>query len=100
MTPDDSVATWSATKLAAAIRSGELTSRDLLELYLDRIERLNPPVNAVVTLDAERARAEADRADAEAARGASGAARCTGCRSRSRTRSRWRGSAPPAARSS
>ncbi len=68
MTPDDRVATWSATKLAAAIRSRELTSRDLLELYLDRIARLNPPVNAVVTLDAERARAEADRADAEAAR--------------------------------
>lgn len=69
MTADDAVATWSATKLEAAIRDRELTSRDLLELYVDRIERLNPAINAVVTLDLARARAEADRADDEAARG-------------------------------
>lgn len=69
MTANDGVATWSATQLEAAIRSRELTSRDLLELYVDRIERLNPPINAVVTLDLERARADADRADEEAARG-------------------------------
>jgi amidase len=66
---DQSVATWTATRLAAAIRAGELSSRELLELYLDRVERLNPPINAVVTLDADRAREEADRADQEAARG-------------------------------
>jgi amidase len=65
---DQSIATGSATELAAGIRNRELSSRDLLELYLDRIERLNPPINAVVTLDADRARAEADRADEEAAR--------------------------------
>jgi amidase len=68
-TRDQATATWSATKLAAAIRAGELSSRELLELYLDRIERLDPPINAVVTLDVERARAEADRADDEARRG-------------------------------
>lgn len=66
---DDSVATWPAGRQAAAIRAGELTSRALLELFVDRIERLNPAVNAVVTLDLDRARAEADRADAEATRG-------------------------------
>lgn len=66
---DDSVATWPAHRLAAAIRTGDLSSRDLLELYLDRVERLDPGLNAVVTLDADRARAEADRADADAARG-------------------------------
>jgi amidase len=69
MTPSDATATSSAVRLAAAIRSGALTSRDLLEQYLERIERLNPGVNAVVTLDPERARAEASRADDEAARG-------------------------------
>jgi amidase len=66
---DDSVATLPAVELAAGIRSGRFTSRELLELYLDRIDRLNPPVNAVVTLDAERARAAADAADAALANG-------------------------------
>jgi amidase len=66
---DEAVATWTATRLAAAIRERELSSRDLLELYADRIERLNPPINAVVTLDLERARADATRADEEAERG-------------------------------
>jgi amidase len=66
---DESVATRSATTLAGAIRRGEMTSRDLLELYLDRIERLDGPVNAVVTLDADRARIAADAADAAVSRG-------------------------------
>ncbi len=60
---DQSVATWPATKLAAAIRTGDLSSRDLLECYLDRIDRLGREVNAVVTLDADRARAAAAAAD-------------------------------------
>ncbi len=67
---DDGLATKSATELAALIRAGELSSRELLAGYLDRIERLGAPVNAVVTLDAERATAEAQRADDDAARGA------------------------------
>ncbi|HEY3832336.1 MAG TPA: amidase family protein [Acidimicrobiia bacterium] len=65
----DGIATRSATVLAAAIRSGEISSRELLDGYLDRIDRLGPPVNAVVTIDAERARAEAAQADDAAARG-------------------------------
>ena len=65
---DDAWATRSATEQAQAIRATEITSRELLELYLDRIERLDPAINAVVTLAAERARAEADAADARTAR--------------------------------
>jgi amidase len=60
-----------AVELAAAIRRRELGSRELLEHYLVRIERLNPRVNAVVTLDVDRARARADAADAALARGES-----------------------------
>ena len=56
-------------QLANDLRTGELRSRELLELYLDRIERLDGDVNAVVTLDADRARAAADAADAVVARG-------------------------------
>lgn len=61
--------TSSASALAAAIRRGELRSRDLLERYLDRIERLDGAIGAVVTLDVDRARAAADAADADAAAG-------------------------------
>jgi amidase len=65
----DDVATWSALRLAGAIRSREISSRELLKLYLDRIHRLNIDVNAVVTLDEERASAAAGEADAATARG-------------------------------
>lgn len=58
-----------ATALTKAIRNHEIGCRELLELYLGRIERLNPRLNAVVTLAAERARREADAADAALGRG-------------------------------
>jgi amidase len=58
-----------AHTLAAAIQRRELSSRELLEHYLARVARLNPPLNAVVTLDADAARRAADAADAALARG-------------------------------
>jgi amidase len=58
-----------ARELARRIRTRELGSRELLDLLLARVERLNPKINAVVTLDVERARAAAERADAAAASG-------------------------------
>jgi len=58
-----------AVELAKLLRRREMSCRELLEHYLDRIERLNPRINAVVTLDLERARLRADAADQALARG-------------------------------
>ena len=58
-----------ATELAGMLRAREISARELLDAHLDRIERLNPALNAVVTLDAEGARAAADAADAALAAG-------------------------------
>src|SRR5215218_541795 len=54
-----------ATELAAMVRGREISARELLEAHLDRIDRLNPAINAVVTLDAEGARTAADAAEDE-----------------------------------
>jgi amidase len=59
----------SAGDLAEAIRAKEIGSRELLEEYLGRIDRLDPRLNAVVTLDDERAREVAIEADEAVARG-------------------------------
>ncbi|MEJ2448714.1 MAG: amidase family protein, partial [Anaerolineales bacterium] len=59
----------SATELASEIRSGEITSLDLLNLYLNRIERYNNEINAVVALDIAAARARAAEADKALAQG-------------------------------
>jgi amidase len=58
-----------ATELAALVRSRQVSARELLDAHLDRIERINPSLNAVVTLDADGARAAADAADAALAAG-------------------------------
>jgi len=52
-----------AGALARAIRSKELSSTELLEAYVTRIDRLDPRLNAVVTMDADRARRAAQAAD-------------------------------------
>jgi amidase len=61
----------SAFDLADDIRSGKLTAVEVLQFFLGRVERLNPQLNAVVALDAERALARAAEADLAAARGES-----------------------------
>src|SRR5881409_104938 len=65
----DDLAFRSAMDLAAMIRRRELASRELLEHCLARVERWNPRINAVVTLDAERARERAAAADLALERG-------------------------------
>ena len=63
------IALQPAHALAEAIRRRDVSSRELLEHYLARVEALNGPLNAVVTLDPDGARVAADAADAALARG-------------------------------
>ena len=48
-----------AVELLDLLRRGESSALELTDMYLDRIEALNPAINAVVWQDAERARAAA-----------------------------------------
>ncbi|MCH8088566.1 MAG: amidase [Chloroflexi bacterium] len=59
----------SATALAQAIRHKEVSSTEVVEAHLRRIEEVNPRLNAVVLLTGDRALAEAREADAALARG-------------------------------
>ena len=54
---------------AELIRSGEVSSTELTELYLERIERLDPELNAFRSVLRERALADARQADARRAAG-------------------------------
>jgi aspartyl-tRNA(Asn)/glutamyl-tRNA(Gln) amidotransferase subunit A len=50
--------------MTAALRSGEIGPIELLERHLERIERLNPELNAIVVTRFDEARAEARSAEA------------------------------------
>jgi amidase len=50
-----------AIELAEMVRSGEISSRELVEVSLARIEQLNPQLNAFVEVDGERALATASQ---------------------------------------
>src|SRR5580765_2631499 len=67
----DDVAFWSTTRQAAAVRAREFSAHALLELYGARIERLNTAINAIVTLDLDRAARDAATIDERLARGES-----------------------------
>jgi amidase len=61
----DGVAFLPALEQAKLVRERKLSPVELVELYLERIERLDPALNAFVTVCGERAREEARRAEAE-----------------------------------
>ena len=65
----DAIAFKTATELAAMIDRKEIGSEELLDLYLRRVERFNPKLNAIIALDAERGRRQAQAADAALAKG-------------------------------
>ena len=58
-----------AREMVAAVAAKEISARELLDLHLARIAATNPEVNAIVSLDEERARERAAEADEQLARG-------------------------------
>ena len=59
----------SAIELACAVRDRQVGCLELLDLHLERVRQHNEALNAIVVLDAARARARAKQADAAVARG-------------------------------
>lgn len=65
----EDVAFWPLRNMAELIRTRQVTSLELTEMYLARLHRYNPLLNNVVTFLDDHGRAEARRADAEIAAG-------------------------------
>ena len=60
---------WDAGDMAAAIRTRKIGSREAVQSVLARLDAVNPALNAVTVLLADRALAAADAADAAVKRG-------------------------------
>jgi amidase len=67
--PDTEICFLTATELARRIRVKDLSARDVMAAHLAQIDRVNPKVNAIVTLLPEQAMAQAKRADEALAQG-------------------------------
>src|SRR5262245_27275310 len=65
----EDVAFWPVRNLAELIRTKQVTSTELTEMYLTRLHRYNPKLNNVVTFLDDVAHAQAKQADAELAAG-------------------------------
>jgi Asp-tRNA(Asn)/Glu-tRNA(Gln) amidotransferase A subunit family amidase len=65
----EDVAFWPVRHLAELLRTRQVTSAELAEMYLARLHRYNPKLNNVVTFLDDVGRADARRADAEIAAG-------------------------------
>jgi amidase len=63
------ITAMSATRLAQEIRAKRISSAEAVQAFLKQIHQVNPLINAVVTLCAERAQREARTADARLAKG-------------------------------
>src|SRR4029079_8073869 len=65
----DDFAWLSATEQLAALDTGQVSSAELVELYLSRISTRNPSLNAIVTVAAAAPRRAAIQADTARSRG-------------------------------
>jgi len=66
---DDAIAFAPVTQLSRWIESRKLTSERLTNIYLARIERLDPKIRSIITLTKDQAVARAKQADVEIAAG-------------------------------
>src|SRR5438105_3823392 len=66
---DDDIAFAPVTRLSRWIESRQLTSERLTNIYLGRVERLDPKIRSIITLTRDHALARAKAADAEIAAG-------------------------------
>ncbi len=66
---DRSLCFRSAVELASMIRLKQVSAREVMAAHLRQIERINPSVNAIVTLVADQAMEQAHRADESLAHG-------------------------------
>lgn len=65
----EDMAFWSVTQLAQLIRTRQVSSVELTQMYVDRLHKYNPKLNCVVTFLDDVAMAQAKQADAEIAAG-------------------------------
>jgi Asp-tRNA(Asn)/Glu-tRNA(Gln) amidotransferase A subunit family amidase len=65
----EDVAFWTVTRLAELIRTRQVTATELTEMYLARLHRHGPTLEAVISFTDDRARAQAADADREIAAG-------------------------------
>ena len=68
-TPGEELCALTATELARRIRQKQVSARDVMAAHLARIERVNPKVNAIVTLVADARWPTPRKADEQQARG-------------------------------
>jgi len=66
---DDAIAFAPVTQLSRWIESKKITSEQLTNIYLSRIERLDPKIRAIITVTKDHALARAKQADTEIAAG-------------------------------
>jgi amidase len=66
---DSDICFMTAVELAHRLKAKEVSAREVLDAHLRQIERVNPKVNAIVTLVADQARQAALRADEQIAKG-------------------------------
>ena len=59
----------SANELAQMILNKEISSSELLEYYISRVEKFNPDINAIIVKDYENAKQAALSADDELSKG-------------------------------
>lgn len=69
MSQTDELCFLAAVEMSRLLRARELSAAELMQAHLEQVERVNPDVNAIVTLRAEAAMEEAHAADAKLARG-------------------------------